>query len=138
MNMAVAQLRVRFYQAQFLIYRPFVYKALHFHQLTTAEDRIRCGYAMNTACMWPLLLSSPSYEKHLVPHLFAWTQNVMVMLCITRLCHSNSLMSEICSDSGIAKENMQSSSSLMVKWLEDVRQVDEIADWSIKVLGLLL
>jgi hypothetical protein len=33
---------------------------------------------------------------------------------------------------------MQRSSSLMVEWLEDVRQVDGIADWSIRILEPLL
>lgn len=47
-------------------------------------------------------------------------------------------MSEICSDSGISKEEIQSSSSLMAEWLENVRQVDGIADWGIRVLGALL
>jgi hypothetical protein len=135
LDMAVAQLRTRFYHAQFLIYRPFVYKALHFPELTTAEDRVRCSYAINTACVWPLFLLPLNHEKHLVPHLFAWTQNFMAALCILRLCQQDGFMSEICRDSGITKEDIQSSSSFMAEWLEDVRQVDGIAEWGIRVLG---
>jgi hypothetical protein len=137
-EMAVAQLRTRFYHAQFLIYRPFVYKALHFPELTTADERTKCGYAIKTACMWPLVLTPPSQRKHLVPHLFAWTQNFMAMLCILRLCQRDSSMNKICSDNGITREEIQSSCSLMVEWLEDVRGVDGIADWSIRVLAPLL
>jgi hypothetical protein len=137
-KMAVAQLRTRFYHAQFLIYRPFVYKALHFPELTTADDRVKCGYAMRTSCTWSLFLSPPSHRKHLVPHLFAWTQNFMVMLCIIRLCQRDGFMTEICNDSGLTSEEIQSSSSLMTEWLEDVRWVDGIADWSIRILGPLL
>jgi hypothetical protein len=138
MNMAIAQLRTRFYHAQFLIYRPFVYKALHFPELTTTDDRIKCGYAIKTACMWPLFLSPPSHRKHLVPHLFAWTQNFVAMLCVTRLCQRDGFMSEICNDSGITRGEIQNSSSLMMEWLEDVRRIDGVADWSIRVLGPLL
>jgi hypothetical protein len=138
MRMAVAQLRTRFYHAQFLIYRPFVYKALHFPDLTTADERTKCGCAIKTACMWPLVLSPPNQRKHLVPHLFAWTQNFMAMLCIVSLCQRDSFMIEICSDSGITREEIQNSSSMMMEWLEDVRRVDGIADWSIRVLAPLL
>lgn len=45
-DMAVAHLRIRFYHAQFLINRPFIYKALHVPELTTADDRIKCGIAI--------------------------------------------------------------------------------------------
>lgn len=62
----------------------------------------------------------------------------MAMLCILRLCQRDSSMNEICSDNGITREEIQSSSSLMVEWLEDVRGVDGIADWSIRVLAPLL
>lgn len=63
MDMAVAQLRTRFYHARFLIYRPFVCKALHFPDLTTADDRVRCGYAIDTACMWPVFPLATQSQK---------------------------------------------------------------------------
>lgn len=137
-DMTVAHLRTRFYHTQFLINRPFVYKALHVPKLMTADDRDKCSVAIKTACVWPLFLSPPSHAKHLVPHLFAWTQNFMAMLCILRLCQRDSFLSEICRNGGITDEEMQSSSSLMVEWLEDVRQVDGIADWSVRILEPLL
>jgi hypothetical protein len=137
-DMAVAHLRTRFYHTQFLINRPFVYKALHVPELMTPDDRIKCSYAIKTACTWPLYLTPPICGKHLVPHLFAWTQNFMAMLCILRLCQRDVFLGEICREGGIKREEMQRSSSLMVEWLEDVRQVDGIADWSIRILEPLL
>jgi hypothetical protein len=137
-DMAVAHLRTRFYHTKFLINRPFVYKALHVPELMTPDDRIKCTYAIKTACTWPLYLTPPICGKHLVPHLFAWTQNFMAMLCILRLCQRDVFLGEICRDGGITIEEMQRSSSLMVEWLEDVRQVDGIADWSIRILEPLL
>jgi hypothetical protein len=138
MDMAAAHLRTRFYHAQFLIYRPFVYKALHFPELTTADDRVKCSYAIITACVWPLFLLPFNHKKHPVRHLFARAQSFMGMLYILRLCQQDGFMSEICSDSGITKEDIQSSSSLTAEWLEDVREVDGIADWCMRVMGVLL
>jgi hypothetical protein len=37
-DIQVALLRTRYYQAKYMIYRPFVYKALHFPEQMTQED----------------------------------------------------------------------------------------------------
>lgn len=138
LDMAVAQLGTRFYHTQFLIHRPFVYKALHFPQTMTADDRVKCGYALKTACTWSRFLLPSSHWKHLVPHLFAWTQNFMAMLCIICMCQRDGFVSEICSDSGISREEIRCSSMLMAEWLEDVRRRDVVADWNIRILRPLL
>ena len=138
MDMAVAQVRTRFYHALFLNYRPFVYKALHFPQTMTADDRVKCGYALKTASTWSRFLLPSRNRKHLVPHLFAWTQNFMAMLCIVCMCQRDSFVCEICSDNGIRIEEIHCSSMLMAEWLEDVGRGDAIADWSIRILRPLL
>lgn len=135
MDLAIAQLRARFYHARFLIYRPFVYKALH---TPAANDRTKCTLAIKTACLWPLCLIPPKRMKHLVPHLFSWPQNFMAMLCILRLCLKDLHLNNICRDGGIGNVDIETSSSLMIGWLEDLRQVDGIADWSMRVLRPLL
>jgi hypothetical protein len=38
LDVVTAQLRTRFYYARFMMFRPFVYKALHFPELMTADD----------------------------------------------------------------------------------------------------
>lgn len=70
-DIAVAQLRTRFYHARFLICRPFIYKALHAPELMTADDCIKCAFAINAAYLWPLSLAPPKNKKHLVPYLFS-------------------------------------------------------------------
>jgi hypothetical protein len=37
-DIQVALLRTRYYQAKYMVYRPFVYKALHFPEQMTQED----------------------------------------------------------------------------------------------------
>jgi hypothetical protein len=134
-DIAIAQLRTRFYHARFLICRPFIYKALHLPDLMTADDRIKCAFAIDAACLWPLSLAPPKNKKHLVPHLFSWTQNFVAMIFVLRMCCESDCLDDICKESGIAGELIESTISSMIQWLEDVRQVDGVADWSMRVLG---
>jgi hypothetical protein len=134
-NIAFAQLRTRFYHARFLIHRPFVYKALHARKLMTPGDRAKCVVAIQAACLWPLSLASLRNKKHLMPHLFSWTQNFLAMLLILQMCRNDTYLSEICKEGGVHTENIKCSANLMIGWLEDVKQVEGIAEWSLRVLG---
>ncbi|KAI7521247.1 hypothetical protein KC317_g22158, partial [Hortaea werneckii] len=101
LDVVTAQLRTRFYYARFMMYRPFVYKALHFPELMTADDANCCALAIKSACLWPLSLSPPKNKKRLVPHLFAWTQNFVGILLIFRMCNVNSCLSTIVDEGGV-------------------------------------
>lgn len=83
-------------------------------------------------------LAPPKNKKHLVPHLFSWTQNFLAELLILRMCRNDKYMGDICKAGGVAAEDIENSIGLMVGWLEDVKQVDGIADWSVRVLGPVL
>jgi hypothetical protein len=134
-DIVVAQLRTRFYYARFSICRPFIYKALHLPHLMTADDRARCALAIDAACLWPLSLAPPKSKKHLVPHLFSWTQNFLAMMFVLRMCRSSHLLSDVCREASIAEDHLESAISSMARWLEDVRQLDGIADWGMRVFG---
>lgn len=134
-DIAVTQLRTRFYHARFLICRPFIYEALHAPKLMTADDRIKCAFAIDAACLWPLSLAPPKNKKHLVPHLFSWTQNFVALIFVLRMCCKSGYLGDICQGSGIARGFIESTISSMIQWLEDVRQVDRVADWAMSVLG---
>lgn len=134
-DIAVSQLCTRFYHARLLICRPFIYKALHLTELITADDRMKCAFAINAALLLPLYLSTPRNKKHLVPYFFSWTQNVVTIICVLRMCSKSECLSEICRANGISGERIESTIECMMRWLEDVRQVDGAADWTIRVLG---
>jgi hypothetical protein len=104
----------------------------------TADDRTKCALAIDAACLWPLSLAPPKNKKHLVPHLFSWTQNFLAMMFVLRICQKSEYLSDICRENGIASGDIESAISSMIQWLEDVRQVDDIADWSMRVLKLAL
>ena len=137
-DIAVAQLRTRFYHARFLVHRPFVYKALHARELMTPGDRARCSLAIDAACLWPLSLAPPKNKKRLVPHLFSWTQNFLAMLLVLQMFRNDEDLGDICKEGGVAAEDIEGSIGSMIGWLEDIKQEDGIAEWSVRVLSPVL
>ncbi|CAK4032437.1 related to acetate regulatory DNA binding [Lecanosticta acicola] len=133
LDLVTAQLRTRFYYARFMMYRAFVYKALHFPELMTAEDRNSCGLAIKSALLWPISLAPPKNKKRLVPHLFAWTQNFMAILLILRMTTENDCLKSVCEEH-VNRDELEKTIRLMLEWVRDVRQVDGIADWSWGIL----
>lgn len=135
LDVVTAQLRTRFYYARFMMYRPFVYKALHFPELMTPDDANCCALAIKAACLWPLSMAPPKNKKRLVPHLFAWTQNFMGILLILRMSTVNDCLREIVQEGGVVgRQEIDMSIRLMLEWVRDVRQVDGIAEWSWAIL----
>ncbi|KAL1305957.1 hypothetical protein AAFC00_004095 [Neodothiora populina] len=136
LDIITAQLRTRFYYARFMIYRPFVYKALHFPELMSPDDVTCCALAIQSACLWPIAMAPPKNKKRLVPHLFTWTQNFMGILLILRMTTENTCLKGIC-DERVNREDLEQTASLMLDWLRDIKQVDGIAEWSWKILSPL-
>lgn len=133
-DVAVAHLRTCFYQTQFLIHRPFVYKALHSPEKMTDIERGMCVTCVNAACLWPLSMAPPNDKKHLVPHLFSWTQHYLAMILVLRSCLEDGILSTICEDGEVSHQEIRDSISTMIRWLEDLKQVDCVAAWGLKVL----
>jgi hypothetical protein len=57
------------------------------------------------------------------------------MIFVLRMCCKSDYLGDICRESGISGELIESTISSMIQWLEDVRQVDGVAEWSMRVLG---
>jgi hypothetical protein len=57
------------------------------------------------------------------------------MIFVLRMCCESDYLSDICKESGIAGELIESTISSMIQWLEDARQVDGVADWGMRILG---
>jgi hypothetical protein len=133
LDIVIAQLRTRFCYARFMVYRPFVYKALHFPELMTANDTNCCALAIQSCCMWPVSMAPPKNKKRLVPHSFSWTQNFMGILLILRMTQENGVLGQIC-DEHVNPNDMKRTVTLMLDWMRDAKQVDGIADWSWRIL----
>ncbi|TKA51528.1 hypothetical protein B0A49_12065, partial [Cryomyces minteri] len=126
LDTVTAQLRTRFYYARFMIYRPFVYKALHFAELMTADDVECTVLCIESACCWPLAMAPTKNKKRLVPYLFAWTQNFLGILLILRMSTENPCLRQICEER-VNRDEMETAAGLMLDWIRDIRQVDGIA-----------
>jgi hypothetical protein len=61
-----------------------------------------------------------------------WTA-LLVMLLLMRMCHGNKYSGRIRKEGGITKGNIKSL-TIATGWFEGVKQVDRVANWSVKVL----
>ena len=133
LDIVTAQLRTRFYYARYIMYRPFVYKTLHFEELLTADEANCCALAIKSACLWPIAMSPPRDKKRVVPHLFAWTKNFIEILLILRMITENESLRRVC-ESRVSQDEVRQTAALLLEWVGDVKQVDGMAEWSWGVL----
>ena len=136
LDIVTAQLRTRFYYARFMIYRPYVYKALHFQEMMTDGDAECAALCIKAASLWQLALAPPRNKKRLVPHLFTWTQGFISILLIFRMAADNEYLRSIC-ETQVSSDEMEQTVTLLLDWIRDVKQVDGIAEWSWKILSVL-
>ena len=138
MELATAQLRTRFYHAQFIVYRPFFWKVLHHPEAVTQDDRECCAMAIKSATYWPVALPPPKDKKRLLPHIFAWTQNFMGILFLFKLCFVNPYLQGIIDQSEVVgREDVERTAELLLEWMHDVKQVDAVAEWAWGILAPL-
>jgi hypothetical protein len=90
-----AQIRTRFYHVRYTIYRPYVYKVLHFPAQTSSDDIDKCvlclkvnfalslciltgvdniNRTLQACCYWPIYMAPASEMKQLLPAHFTWSQ----------------------------------------------------------------
>lgn len=136
LDILTAQLRSRYYYARFMIYRPFIFKALHYSELMSPEDRQLAGRCLQSALLWPIAMSTCKDRKRLVPVLFAWTQNFLGVLLILRMITVNDCMGQIARDYLDANE-IKDTVLLLLNWMRDMKQVDGIAEWSWNILAAM-
>jgi len=133
LDVVAAQLRTRFYQARYMLFRPFVYKVLHFPESVIEDDRQCAALAMKSACLWPIAMAPPKDKKRLVPHHFAWTQEFVSILLLIWMTRKDAALHQICEDK-VASGMLETSALLMLDWLRDLKQIDGIAEWSLQFL----
>ncbi|THV56024.1 hypothetical protein BGAL_0001g00860 [Botrytis galanthina] len=131
-DIQVATLRTRYYYAKYMVYRPFVYKALHSPELVTPEDAQNVAECLRSCLLWPILLSPPSRCKRLIPYLFTWSQIFLSILIIVHLSKGNIMLKDICDN--LCGERYHSEIDetvrLMLDWIRDLKDAeDPIALW---------
>jgi len=135
-DIQVAFLRTRYYYVKYMIYRPFVYKALHFPNSMTQEDAEGVAEFLRACLKWPLAMSPTSRHKRLVPWLFCWSQTFLSILLIFHLTQHNPLLrnirAQLCGPRFEAEFDI--SVSLMQDWIRDLKSVDPLAQWCYNIL----
>jgi hypothetical protein len=129
-----SELRTRFYYAQFILYRPFIFKAIHFTQQMNSHDAELCALALQAACRWPTTLRPVDSRKRLIPHLFSWTQNFIGALLILWMSQRNACLRQICAD-WLDADLVHRTIGSMLHWIEDIKQIDGVAEWSWRILN---
>lgn len=128
-DILTAELRTRFYYARHMLYRPFVYKVLHFPELTSTDDGNCCVLAVQAACLWPVFMAPARDKKRLVPHMFTWTNSSIGVLLILRMIRVNEKLRGVC-EGRVSEQELDETAALILNWLEDIRQIDATAQWA--------
>jgi len=136
LDVIVAALRTRFYYTRYMIYRPFIFKALHYPEQMTQEDIECCVICLRSCLRWPICMAPPRNKKRMLPYLFAWTQNFLGILLIFHMTTENSVLKYVRETFFTAGE-LEESAGLMLDWIQDMRHMDGIAEWSWKIVGPL-
>ncbi|KAJ5032444.1 uncharacterized protein L3040_009049 [Drepanopeziza brunnea f. sp. 'multigermtubi'] len=135
-DVQVAILRTRYYYAKYMVFRPFVYKALHFPEHMTQEDAEGVAECLRSCLKWPIAMSPTSRHKRLIPYLFCWSQTFLSILLIFYLTQHNPMLRDIrtqlCGPRFEAEFDI--SVAIMQDWIRDLKAVDPLALWCYKIL----
>ncbi|KAF2137133.1 uncharacterized protein K452DRAFT_278936 [Aplosporella prunicola CBS 121167] len=132
-DVIVAQLRARYYYARFMIYRPYLYKTVHYPDLVTEDDINFATLCLQSCILWPVSMSPPKDKKRLIPNIYVWTQSFSAFLLVFRVVRDHPLLRQIC-ETRLSMAQIEESISLMIEWMEDMKQVDGVADWSARLV----
>ncbi|ROT39814.1 hypothetical protein SODALDRAFT_274260 [Sodiomyces alkalinus F11] len=138
-DIQVALLRTRYYYTKYLIYRPFVYKALHHANMIDTEDAKGVAECFKACLKWPIIMSPTCYRKRLIPCLFFWIHNLLGVLILLHLSQRVPILSNIRSQFCDESFDLDATQTvnLCIDWIRDLKSVDPAAEWSWNVLRSL-
>jgi hypothetical protein len=136
LDVQVALLRTRYYHAKYLIYRPFIYKALHAPESMTRDDAEGVGECLRACLKWPITMSPTCTHKRLVPCLFLWTQNLLGVLILLHMSRAVPILARIRETLCGERFEVEASETvgLYLDWLRDLRSIDRAARWAWQIV----
>ncbi|KAH8803488.1 hypothetical protein F5884DRAFT_805692 [Xylogone sp. PMI_703] len=135
-DIQVAMLRIRYYYAQYIIYRPLIYKALHFPTRMTAQDVYDVSVCLKCCLNWPMMSPRGKLRKPLIPFLFCWSQNFLGILVLFYCTLESPLLQSIRKEY-LDTNDVKHSLSLMRDWIRSYINMDALAAWSCGVTHVL-
>lgn len=138
-DIQVALLRTRYYYNKYLIYRPCVFKALHYPESLTREDAEGAAECLKASLKWPIALSPPCTNKRLVPTTFFWSQNLFGILILLHLSQQHPMLLRIRTSLCGQRFDVEATESVnaYLDWLRDMKKIDSTADWCWNIIRLI-
>lgn len=138
-NIQVALLRTRYLYNKYLIYRPFIFKALHSPETFTQKDAEGAAECFRAALKWPIALPPPCTQKRFIPITFFWSQNMFGILVLLHLSQQHPMLIRVRSTccgphfDADATETV----NMYLGWLRDMQEVESTANWCWSIVRLL-
>ncbi|KAH7031178.1 uncharacterized protein B0I36DRAFT_409480 [Microdochium trichocladiopsis] len=135
-DIQISILRSRYYYVKHILYRPFLYKALHHPEDFGQEDAEGVAECLQAGLKWPIAMSPASRRKRLIPCLFFWSQNLLSVLVTLRLTERVPLLARIRTNMTGPRfnEDARETVALYIDWIRDLKDVDSTAMWCWTVL----
>ncbi|KAI1807632.1 hypothetical protein F4811DRAFT_446564 [Daldinia bambusicola] len=135
-DIQTASLRTRYYYVKYLIYRPFIFKALHHPEQVTRDDADGVVECLKAMLKWPITMSPTCFHKRLVPCLFFWSQNLLGILIILHLTQQVPILMRIRGSLMGTKfdQDANETAGLCIDWIRDLKDTDATALWCWEIL----
>ncbi|KAK2013958.1 hypothetical protein LZ32DRAFT_637276 [Colletotrichum eremochloae] len=126
----LAIMRSRYYYVEFILYRPFAYKALHENPDNLTETDLSATTRFLHACvLWPIVVPPTSQHKRMIPCLYFWSQNILSALIILHLSLINPTLSKI--RQSHCRQGFEQEAELTIEWgtawIRDLKDIDRTA-----------
>ncbi|KAH8817439.1 hypothetical protein F5884DRAFT_853856 [Xylogone sp. PMI_703] len=131
-----ASLQTRYKYTEYLIWRPYIYKALHSEALVTDQDLRGCERAILACTQWPLTLPLFQERKRLLPHLFEYSHTFFGILVLLHICSSSKIIRPLL-DVQETHDLVEISQTLLLQWLSDMKSAHPVAKWGWQLIRLL-
>ncbi|KAK4231456.1 hypothetical protein QBC38DRAFT_465745 [Podospora fimiseda] len=124
-DVQIALLRSRYFYTKYLIYRPFIYKALHYPDLMSHTDVVGAIECLRATLKWPVAMSPTCKHKRLIPCMFFFTQSFFGILIIYHLTRTVPALRKIRSLCGDEFEiELNETIGLYLDWVRDLKEID--------------
>ncbi|KAI0110084.1 hypothetical protein F4814DRAFT_389887 [Daldinia grandis] len=135
-DIQTASLRTRYYYVKYLIYRPFIFKALHHPEQVTRDDAEGIVECLKAMLKWPIAMSPTCFHKRLIPCLFFWSQNLLGILLILHLTQQVPILIRIRASLMGTKfdQDANETAVLCIDWIRDLKDTDATALWCWEIL----
>ncbi|KAL7628123.1 hypothetical protein AAE478_002321 [Parahypoxylon ruwenzoriense] len=134
-DIQAASLRTRYYYVKYLIYRPFIFKALHRPEQMTRDDADGVVECLKASLKWPIAMSPTCFHKRLVPCVFFWSQNLLGILLILHLTRQVPILMRIRTMMGNKfDQDANETAVLYIDWIRDLKDADATALWCWEIL----